>query len=311
MGGEFKWRHFAGEVILLCVRWYCRYGISYRDLEEMMGERGVGVDHTTLYRWVQRYAPELEKRTLWYQSRISFSWRVDETYIRVKGRWKYLYRAIDKGGATLDFYLADRRNAKAAKRFLAKALSSQPRLEAPGHQHRQEPRLRRGDRRAEEGRPAAERDPAPAGEVSQQPPRGRPRQAEALDQAHARLPVDEDGLCDDQGFRGDADVQEGPVHRLDRCDRRRKRGALHQPPVRPLCVSHRRDQAFTRRDRIFATVPDDLRPVLRALRRMAVDEAVKTGVLPPRSVDRRVQLEGREHLFYSTGWAICGKCACR
>ena len=122
MGGEFKWRHFAGEVILLCVRWYCRYGISYRDLEEMMGERGVGVDHTTLYRWVQRYAPELEKRTLWYQSRISFSWRVDETYIRVKGRWKYLYRAIDKGGATLDFYLADRRNAKAAKRFLAKAL---------------------------------------------------------------------------------------------------------------------------------------------------------------------------------------------
>ena len=64
MGGEFKWRHFAGEVILLCVRWYCRYGISYRDLEEMMAERGVSVDHATLYRWVQRYAPELEKRVL-------------------------------------------------------------------------------------------------------------------------------------------------------------------------------------------------------------------------------------------------------
>ena len=62
MGGEFKWRHFAGELILLCVRWYCKYGISYRDLEEMMAERGVAVDHTTLYRWVQRYAPELEKR---------------------------------------------------------------------------------------------------------------------------------------------------------------------------------------------------------------------------------------------------------
>jgi transposase, IS6 family len=122
VGGEFKWRHFAGELILLCVRWYCKYGISYRDLEEMMGERGVAVDHTTLYRWVQHYAPELEKRTLWYQNRISFSWRVDETYIRVKGRWKYLYRAIDKDGNTLDFYLADRRNAKAAKRFLAKAL---------------------------------------------------------------------------------------------------------------------------------------------------------------------------------------------
>ena len=171
MGGEFNWRHFAGEVILLCVRWYCRYGISYRDLEEMIGERGVGVDHTTLYRWVQRYAPELEKRTLWYQNRLSFSWRVDETYIRVKGQWKYLYRAIDKGGATLDFYLADRRNTKAAKRFLAKALR-RSRLEAPGHQHRQEPCLRRGDRLAEEGRPAAERHPAPAGEVPQQPAGG-------------------------------------------------------------------------------------------------------------------------------------------
>src|SRR5512147_2781413 len=116
VGGEFKWRHFAGEVILLCVRWYCRYGISYRDLEEMMGERGVAVDHTTLYRWVQRYAPELEKRSAWYRSRISFSWRVDETYIRVKSRWKYLYRAIDKEGKTLDFFLSDGRNAKAAKR---------------------------------------------------------------------------------------------------------------------------------------------------------------------------------------------------
>ena len=118
----FRWRHFAGEIILWAVRWYCRYGISYRELEEMMGERGVAVDHTTLYRWTQRYAPELEKRSAWYRSRLSFSWWVDETYVRVKGRWKYLYRAIDKGGATLDFYLADRRNAKAAKRSLSAAL---------------------------------------------------------------------------------------------------------------------------------------------------------------------------------------------
>jgi IS6 family transposase len=97
----FKWRHFAGAVILWAVRWYCRYGISYRELEEMLRERGVEVDHTTLYRWTQRYAPELEKRTAWYRSRISFSWRVDETYVRVKGRWKYLYRAIDKEGGYL------------------------------------------------------------------------------------------------------------------------------------------------------------------------------------------------------------------
>jgi IS6 family transposase len=87
----FKWRQFAGEVIPWAVRWYCRYGISYRELEEMLGERGVEVDHTTLYRWTQRYAPELDKRTAWYRSRLSFSRRVDETYVRVKGRWKYLY----------------------------------------------------------------------------------------------------------------------------------------------------------------------------------------------------------------------------
>ena len=80
----FKWRQFTGEVILWAVRWYCRYGISYRELAEMLAERGVEVDHTTLYRWTQRYAPELEKRSAWYRSRLSFSWRVDETYVRVK-----------------------------------------------------------------------------------------------------------------------------------------------------------------------------------------------------------------------------------
>jgi transposase, IS6 family len=110
------------EVILWAVRWYLQFPISYRDLERMLGERGVEVDHTTIYRWTERYAPELEKRSAWYRSRLSFSWRVDETYVRVKGRCKYLYCAIDKDGATLDFDLADRRNTKAAKRFLGAAL---------------------------------------------------------------------------------------------------------------------------------------------------------------------------------------------
>jgi transposase, IS6 family len=120
----FRWRHFCGEVILWAVRWYCRYGVSYRDLEEMLRERGVevGRPHDPLYRWVQRYAPELEKRLARYRSRMSFSWRVDETYVKVKGRWRYLYRAIDKDGATLDFFLSERRSAKAAKRFLGAAL---------------------------------------------------------------------------------------------------------------------------------------------------------------------------------------------
>ena len=93
----FKYRHFQRDIILQCVRWYCKYGISYRDLKEMMEERGVEVDHTTIYRWVQRYAPELEKRMRWYVKFSSYRfWRVDETYIKVKGKWKYLYRAVEK-----------------------------------------------------------------------------------------------------------------------------------------------------------------------------------------------------------------------
>ncbi len=121
---DFKWRYFRGEIILGCVRWYCKYGISYRELEEMMLERGFEVDHTTIYRWVQRYAPEMEKRLryFWKPTR-GLSWRADETYIKVKGQWKYLYRAVDKRGHTIDFYLSHRRSLRAAKTFLAKALN--------------------------------------------------------------------------------------------------------------------------------------------------------------------------------------------
>ncbi len=124
MSGDFKWRHFRGEIILGAVRWYCKYGISYRDLEEMMGERGVEVDHSTLYRWVQAFAPEIERRLRWAWRSACWrgSWRVDETYIKVKGQWTYLYRAVTSAGDTIDFYLSPTRNAKAAKRFLGKAL---------------------------------------------------------------------------------------------------------------------------------------------------------------------------------------------
>ena len=118
----FKRRRFPVEIILVCVRWYCKYGITYRDLAEMMQERGVEVDASTIFRWVQRYAPELEKRTRWYQGYRSGSWRVDETYVRVGGQWKYLFRAIDKQGRLIDFMLLDRRNTRAAYRFPGKAL---------------------------------------------------------------------------------------------------------------------------------------------------------------------------------------------
>jgi IS6 family transposase len=118
----FKRRRFPVEIILLCVRWYCKYGISYRDLAEMMQERGVDVDPSTIFRWVQRYAPESEKRIRSYQGHRSDSWRVDETYVRVGGKWKYLFRAVDKHGQLIDFMLSDRRNTRAAYRFLRKAL---------------------------------------------------------------------------------------------------------------------------------------------------------------------------------------------
>jgi len=92
-------------------------------LEEMLAERGITVDHTTIYRWVQRYAPEMERRLRWFWRRgFDPSWRLDETYVKVQGRWTYLYRAVDKRGDTIDFFLSATRSAKAAKRFLGKAL---------------------------------------------------------------------------------------------------------------------------------------------------------------------------------------------
>jgi transposase, IS6 family len=106
------------------VRWYCKYGISYRDLAEMMEERGVAVDPSTIFRWVQHYAPEIEKRIRLYRGPRSGSWRVDETYVRVGGKWKYLFRAVDKHGQLIAFMLSDRRNTNAAYRFLRKAIKA-------------------------------------------------------------------------------------------------------------------------------------------------------------------------------------------
>jgi len=121
---SFKWKHYAGEIILLNVRWYLKYALSYRNLQEMMAERGVKVDHTTIMRWVHQYSPEIEKKVRRYLRQTNDSWRVDETYIKVKGEWKYLYRAVDSDGNTIDFMLSAKRNRKAAKRFLKKALGS-------------------------------------------------------------------------------------------------------------------------------------------------------------------------------------------
>ena len=118
----FKYRHFQAEIILLCVRWYLRYSLSYRDLEEMMVERGLLVDHTTIYKLVQHFAPILEKKCRAKLKPTNDSWRVDETYIKIKGQWMYLYRAVDSEGNTLEFMLSRARSATSAKRFFRKAL---------------------------------------------------------------------------------------------------------------------------------------------------------------------------------------------
>ena len=118
----FKGRHFDQQVIILCVRWYLGYKLSSRDLVEMMGERGIELAHTTILRWVQRYVPEFEKRWGWYARAVGGSWRCDETYIKVNGRWTYLYRAVDKQGRTVDFRLSERRDVAAAKAFFTKAM---------------------------------------------------------------------------------------------------------------------------------------------------------------------------------------------
>ena len=118
----FKWRHYAPDVILLCVRWYCRYSLSYRDLEEMMRERGLTVDHVTVFRWVQRYAPEINKRMRPHLRMGGTSYRVDETYVKVGKEWKYLYRAVDSEGQTIEFMLSAKRDVSAAKGFFRKLM---------------------------------------------------------------------------------------------------------------------------------------------------------------------------------------------
>ena len=122
---DFKGSHFEKEIILWRVRWYVAYPLSYRQLEEMMAERGVSVDHSTLNRWVLKYAPEIEKQFRLRKRLVGTSWRLDETYVKVKCQWKYLYRAVDKAGQTVDFLLTAHRDRAAALRFLRQAIRSQ------------------------------------------------------------------------------------------------------------------------------------------------------------------------------------------
>jgi putative transposase len=125
----FKGRHFDRSVILLCVRWYLAYNLSLRDLEEMMAERGLSVDHSTVHRWVIHFAPLLLEQFNQRKRAVTGKWHMDETYIKVRGRWLYLYRAINGLGDTVEFFLSKHRDLLAAKRFIRKAMKRHGRPE--------------------------------------------------------------------------------------------------------------------------------------------------------------------------------------
>ncbi|MGH2660686.1 MAG: IS6 family transposase [Actinomycetota bacterium] len=139
----FAGYRFPPEIITLAVRWYLRFGLSYRDVEELLAERGIEVDHVTVYRWVQRFAPEFAEAARARRHIVRDRWHVDETYLKVGGAWRYVFRAIDQSGQVIDVYLSARRDGKAARRFFDQAIGRtriSP-VEVTTHRYRLYPRV--------------------------------------------------------------------------------------------------------------------------------------------------------------------------
>ena len=124
MRSAFAGFRFPADIIVLAVRWYLRFGLSYRDLEELLAERGVEVDHVTIYRWVQRFTPLLAEAARPCRHAVGDRWQVDETYVKVAGHWRYVYRAIDQFGQVIDVFVSPRRDEGAARRFFQRAIGA-------------------------------------------------------------------------------------------------------------------------------------------------------------------------------------------
>jgi IS6 family transposase len=124
MRSAFAGFRFPPDVIVLAIRWYLRFALSYRDVEELLAERGIEVDHVTVYRWVQRFTPLLAEAARPCRHAVGDRWFVDETYVKVAGRWRYVYRAIDQFGQVIDVFMSPQRDAKAARRFFEHAIGT-------------------------------------------------------------------------------------------------------------------------------------------------------------------------------------------
>src|SRR5215470_10093090 len=221
----FKWRHFPGEVILLSVRWYLRYPLAYEHVAELLAERGVAVHATCIWRWVQTYAPELNKRCRPHLKATNKSYRTDETYIKVKGEDKFLYRAVDSAGRTIDFLLTAKRDAGREGSEFSRECS------AASHQCGPEPSLSAGGGKAENGRDFALSCPSAPMQVSQQRSGTRPPHGKETDLAGQRLRFVPDGVADIARNRSGEHDSEGPgeVGGQTRCRSGRR---LHQRVIR-------------------------------------------------------------------------------